>query len=87
MLTDTPEDARGGVLCDSRWKLSLMKSIMAVHITPSGGAVRALFACFDFQTARRDCREDDQTLWLSCQLLIHVGFMMFHVRHPMIVDY
>ena len=40
VLTDTPEDARGGVLCDAR------------------GAVRALFASFDFQTSRRDCREE-----------------------------
>ncbi|CAE7500633.1 NMA111 [Symbiodinium pilosum] len=36
VLTDTPEDARGGVLCDSR------------------GEVRAIFASFDFQSARRE---------------------------------
>eukprot|EP00913_Durusdinium_trenchii_P018630 g17508.t1 len=40
VLSDTPEDARGGVLCDAR------------------GAVRALFASFDFQTSRRDCQQD-----------------------------
>ena len=39
-MADTPEDARGGVLCDAR------------------GGVRALFASFDFQTSRRDCREE-----------------------------
>ncbi|CAJ1449510.1 unnamed protein product, partial [Effrenium voratum] len=41
VLTDTPEDARGGVLCDGR------------------GEVRAFFASFDFQSARREhCSEE-----------------------------
>ncbi|CAE7900648.1 unnamed protein product [Symbiodinium necroappetens] len=41
VLSDTPEDARGGVLCDSR------------------GEVRALFASFDFQSARREETTDN----------------------------
>jgi hypothetical protein len=32
------------------WAFGILRS--------AGGAVRALFASFDFQTARRDCRED-----------------------------
>eukprot|EP00439_Symbiodinium_sp_Y106_P066398 s508_g10.t2 len=52
VLSDTPEDARGGVLCDSR------------------GEVRALFASFDFQSARREAEETTDNFGIPASVFL-----------------